>query len=283
MRSTLLLVSVLSLVALGACDDRRGTRRDTGLLADAVALDDGGPGDAGIDAASPDAFVMIPIDAFVVPDAFDPIDAFVRGDAGRDAGSRDTGTDAPDARDAGDAGRDAGDAGDAGRDSGTDAGRDSGTDAGRDGGPDADAGPVLSASFPTSSATVCSFGSCTMLGAGGGGAYFRETDYLEETVSFSLASISELTLAIRMDDLTSGCAVGMPNTFDVAVNGVVVGSYGWTTGDVPSGPRDILETYSFAPVTAVGGSYTIRITATTTVCPGGSSWNWFSGGTASAR
>ncbi len=279
MRSSLLVITVLSLVALAACDDRRGVRRDTGLPADAAALDGGGPGDAGIDAGGSDAFLVMPIDAFVPPDAFEPIDAFAIADAGRDAGrdagARDTGTDAPDARDAGDAGRDAGDAGDAGRDSGTDAGRDTG--------PDADAGPVLSVMFPTSDATVCSFGLCGTLGAGGGGAYFRETDYLEETVSFSLASISELTLAIRMDDLTSGCAVGMPNTFDVSVNGVLVGSYGWTTGDVPSGPRDILETYSFAPVTAVGGSYTIRITATTTVCPGGSSWNWFSGGTASAR
>lgn len=277
MRSISLAATTLALVALVACDARRGSRRDTGVLADAPLVDGARPDDGGIDAGSPDAFVMIPMDAFVPPDAFDPVDAFAPGDAGRDAGrdtgARDTGTDAPDARDAGDAGRDAGDAG-----------RDTGTDAGRDTGPDADAGPVLSATFPTSSATVCSFGACTMLGAGGGGAYFQASDYLEQSVTFSLASISELTLAIRMSDLTSGCAVGLPNTFDVSVNGVVVGSYGWTTGAVPAGDRDILETYSFAPVTAVAGStYTIRITATTTVCPGGSSWNWYPGGTASAR
>jgi len=150
--------------------------------------------------------------------------------------------------------------------------------------PDAYVVPLVSATFPTSAATTCSFGFCAPLDAGGGGMFFRASDYLEETVIFGRDSISELTLAIRMDDLTGTCAIGMDHAFEVSVNGVVVGGYGWRPGADPAGNRDIAETYSFAAIPADPGfAYTIRITATTTVCSGGSSWNWFPDGTAFAR
>ena len=96
---------------------------------------------------------------------------------------------------------------------------------------------MFSATFPTSSATVCSFGSCTALGSGGGGRYFRATDYLEETITGTgLGTITGLDLDFEMDDYTSGCAVGQALSWNVIVNGTTVGTYGITGGD-PGGPR----------------------------------------------
>jgi hypothetical protein len=42
----------------------------------------------------------------------------------------------------------------------------------------------------------------------------------------------------------------------------------------------IKQTYSFAPIAPISGQVTIRLEATSTVCSGGSSWNWYPGGTA---
>jgi len=89
-----------------------------------------------------------------------------------------------------------------------------------------------------------------------------------------------------MSDLTGGCAVGATHTFNVMVAGRSVGTYAFVTGAAPALRRTISERYSFAGTPASGGgatsdAYTIRITAATTVCSGGSSWNWFPGGTAS--
>ena len=39
-------------------------------------------------------------------------------------------------------------------------------------------------------------------------------------------------------------------------------------------------TFSAVAGTGAGDEYTLRYEATATVCPGGSSWNWFPGGTA---
>jgi hypothetical protein len=197
-------------------------------------------------------------------------------DAGRDAGT------------SFDAGHDAGTSFDAGRDAGFDAGRDAGFDAGRDAG--LDAGPLrdggTSATFPTMAATTCyaSGGGCSPLGAGGGGVHYVSGDYLEETIALTGPSISQLRLTFDMDDMTGGCALGPPpevSTFDVLVNGTRVGSYSFTTGATPTGRLTVNQTYSFSSVTAtLGNQYTVRLQATSTVCGGGSSWNWFPGGTA---
>jgi hypothetical protein len=138
--------------------------------------------------------------------------------------------------------------------------------------------------FPTSAATTCSIsGACTTLGAGGGGRYFQTGDHLEETLSGTgLSSISGLDLSFDMDDhTTTYCTVGLLE-WNVSVNGTVVGTYQYTGGS-SLGRISFSESYTFAPVVGVGSGgddYTIRLEATTTVCPGASSWNWFPNGTA---
>jgi hypothetical protein len=141
--------------------------------------------------------------------------------------------------------------------------------------------------FPTDASTSCyAMGGCMPLGSGGGGVHYVSGDSLEETVTFAAPSISGLSLSFDMDDLTAGCAVGAVNTFAVLVNGTRVGTYSFTSA--PSGTAvgrtSFNERYTFASIagTGAGDRYTVRLEATSTVCPGGSSWNWFAGGVARA-
>jgi hypothetical protein len=83
-----------------------------------------------------------------------------------------------------------------------------------------------------------------------------------------------------MSDVTAGCAVGQALSWNVLVNGVVVGTYGFA-GGTGVNPRTITGTYTFASQPA--GTATVRLQATTSVCPGGSSWNWIAGGSATLR
>jgi hypothetical protein len=133
---------------------------------------------------------------------------------------------------------------------------------------------------------VCNVGGCFPLGVGGGGVLYETGDSLEETVTLGAPSISELRLAFDMEDHTAGCSDGATHTWDVFLGSSRIGDYSFTTPS-PGGPprrRHIDETYSFAPIAGSGGTrYTIRLVATSTVCPGGSSWNWFPGGTATGR
>jgi hypothetical protein len=147
---------------------------------------------------------------------------------------------------------------------------------------------ATSVTFPTSAARVCSAsGSCATLGSGGGGRYFRRGDYLEETIRLAgTGTLSRLSLAFEMSDYTTGCAVGATHSFNVMVAGRSVGFYSFVTAASPALRRTISERYAFAGTPASGAGaardeYTIRITAASTVCSGGSSWNWFPGGTAS--
>ena len=80
------------------------------------------------------------------------------------------------------------------------------------------------------------------------------------------------------DGTTTYCSVGTLS-WAVKVNGTTVGSYSFAGG---SGGTDktIKESYSFSAIALVSGQITIRLEATTTVCSGGSSWNWYPGGTA---
>ncbi len=83
-----------------------------------------------------------------------------------------------------------------------------------------------------------------------------------------------------MTDVTAGCAVGQALSWNVLVNGIVVGTYGFAGGSGVN-PRTITGSYTFASQPA--GTVTLRLEATTTVCPGGSSWYWRAGGTATLR
>lgn len=138
--------------------------------------------------------------------------------------------------------------------------------------------------FPSSTSTTYNvWGTSGALGAGGGGAFYQAGDYVTQTFEGTgLASVSALDVTLAMDDYTtdSACDVGYLS-WDVSVNDVVVGSYGYE-GGASLGRVEFAESYDFDPILGTGGgdTYTITLTATTTVCPGASSWNWFSGGTA---
>jgi len=251
---TLLALSCLASACASGGARRPGPARDGAVPADA--------GTSATDAGARDA-------------AAGGVDAGAMGsDAGAtgvDAGS--IGMDAGPARDAGsDAGRDAGT--DAGRDAGSDAGRDGGTDAGRDAGPP---GVGVSVEFPSMTSSTRT----GTLGAGGGGAWYVTGDYIQQSFAGTgLASITRLDVSFEMDDLTNNgaCPVG-PLSWNVIVNGRVVGTYGYA-GGLAMGRIRITQSYTFAAVAATAGAYTIRYEATTTVCPGASSWNWFPGGNA---
>jgi len=121
------------------------------------------------------------------------------------------------------------------------------------------------------------------LGAGGGGTAFQIGDAVEQTFTVRPSSVNAIDVNFTMSDLTSGCAVGMAMSWNVLVNGTVVGSYGWAGGSGVS-PRAVMQSYTFAPVAPMmTNQFTLRFVAATTVCSGGSSWNWFPGGTVTFR
>ena len=175
---------------------------------------------------------------------------------------------------------------DSGVDTGIDTGIDTGVDSGVDTTPDAivfdsplDGGTTVT--FPSTTSTTyntATGGTTSTLGSGGGGAFYVTGTYCEQ--SFPRAtSVSRLDMSFRMSDLTTGCSTGATLGWDVSVNGTKVGSYSFVSAS-SFGDRSIVESYTFASIAPVGGNVTLRITATSTVCPGGSSWNWYPGGTA---
>jgi hypothetical protein len=163
---------------------------------------------------------------------------------------------------------------------------DTGVDTGHDTAPDVvviDA-PIdggTSVEFPSATSTTydTAGGGSSTLGVGGGGRFYVTGTYCEQAFPHA-ASVSRLDMNFRMSDLTSGCSTGATLSWNVKVNGTVVGSYSFVSGATGFGDRTIVESYTFAPVAAVGGNVTLRIEATSTVCPGGSSWDWYPGGTA---
>ncbi len=137
--------------------------------------------------------------------------------------------------------------------------------------------------FPSEVSLKCFVGdTCSALGTGGGGVFYQYGEYLEETFAGTgQTSISQLDVDFTMDNLTSGCAAGSTLTWDVLVNGVIIGAYS-LPGGTGAGLMSVSESYTFAsvPGAGTGDQYTLRYSSTHTVCSGGSSWNWFSGGTA---
>jgi hypothetical protein len=141
-------------------------------------------------------------------------------------------------------------------------------------------GGVTTVTFPSTASSTKNSSSTiiTPLGAGGGGVHYVTGEYCEE--SFPRATpVSKLDLDFRMSDLTTGCSTGATLSWDVKLNGTKVGSYSFvsTSG---FGDRSIVQSFTFGAIAPASGAFTIRLEATTTVCPGGSSWNWYPGGTA---
>ena len=132
--------------------------------------------------------------------------------------------------------------------------------------------------FPSSSSTTPS-GS---LGSGGGGRFYRKGDYVTETFTGTgVTDVDELEYTVEMDDrTTSVCTVGTLE-FDVMINGTTVDTYSYVGGST-RGRIKFTDTVTFSKISGTGtdgDTYVLRIEAMDTVCPGASSWNWYSGGT----
>lgn len=137
--------------------------------------------------------------------------------------------------------------------------------------------PTATVEFPSSSSTL------PRGSLGTAGTFYLAGDYVSQTFTGTgLTSVTELDLAFEMYDLTStSCDVGTLS-WDVSVNDTVVGAYSYE-GGLSLGTVAIEEYYTFPAVAGTGpdgDTYELTITATTTVCSGGSSWNWLTGGTA---
>jgi len=119
----------------------------------------------------------------------------------------------------------------------------------------------------------------TTLGTGGGGVHYISGEYVEDSYARTVAT-TKLDLNFKMSDLTTGCSVGATLNWAVKLNGTTVGTYSFVSVSGGFGDRTITKSYSFASVAPVAGKFTIRLEATSTVCGGGSSWNWYPGGSA---
>ena len=133
--------------------------------------------------------------------------------------------------------------------------------------------------FPTTSAIAWNeFGGTTTLGAGGGMVHWKTGSYLEDKLARS-TPVTKIDFNFKMFDGTSSttCTIGTLY-WAVRLNGVDVGKFSWTGGS--GGTKLVVESFTFAPIAPIDGVVKVHIEATTSVCSGGGSWNWYSGGTA---
>jgi len=128
---------------------------------------------------------------------------------------------------------------------------------------------TISLDFPSSDATT----SNGLLGAGGGGIFFQAGKSITETftstgLSSAVSSTWEFSMSNEMADTASA-------SFNVLINGTVVDSFSFdgSRGSI----ENITLTNTFSSIS--GDSYALSIVATSTVFPGGGSWNWLPGGT----
>jgi hypothetical protein len=134
--------------------------------------------------------------------------------------------------------------------------------------------PTTTVVFPSSMLTVGVTPSGLLMGQ----LYFRAGDFVEETF-VRAATTTAIDMNFQIRDLTAGCAVGQPLSWNVLVNSAIVGSFTFSGGS-GMGLRTITRTFA---VPAMSGSLRLRIQATTTVCSGGSSWSFVAGGSAVLR
>ena len=145
------------------------------------------------------------------------------------------------------------------------------------------ASPSLTVTFPSAGSTTPAGPLGTVFS--NGQRFFITGQSCTESFAFP-QPISTLTLAFTMQDYTDTyCSVGTLS-WNVTVNGTLVGTYSWLGGTNIPGAFDIqtvMQSYSFAPVAPVGGMMSISLVATTTVCGGGNSWQWIPGGSATMQ
>lgn len=102
-------------------------------------------------------------------------------------------------------------------------------------------------------------------------------DYIDQGFART-ASMSKATVTLRIDDQTNGCSAGSTHRFDVVLDSVKIGQLAWTTPLVgTAGVRTLSNAFTFAS-RAPSAAPSITIQAAESVCSGGGSWQWRSGG-----
>lgn len=112
------------------------------------------------------------------------------------------------------------------------------------------------------------------LGAGGGGAMFIAGQEISET--FNAPGIAPFTESQWVFSMSSCVDPTVVNTFDVFINGVLIGEYQYQNPAAGTVTIDFDLTFQHPAIT--GPDYTLTIVATSTVPPGLCSWNWFPDG-----
>lgn len=116
--------------------------------------------------------------------------------------------------------------------------------------------------------------SAGVLGAGGGGAMFITDQQISET--FNAPGIAPFTESQWVFQMSSCVDPTVVNTFDVFINGVLIGEYEYQN---PTGGMVTIDfDLTFQHPLISGPDFTLSIVATSTVPPGLCSWNWFPGG-----
>jgi VCBS repeat-containing protein len=118
------------------------------------------------------------------------------------------------------------------------------------------------------------------LGAAGGDGFYVIGDYVTQT--FVGTGLSSTTSSEWVFSISDDTYVGADNTFDVLINGTVIGSFTFLgVGHDYIGPVNIIHSFdlkfTYAPI--AGDSYTLAIIATSTVPLDLASWSWVPGGT----
>ena len=129
--------------------------------------------------------------------------------------------------------------------------------------------------FPSSDSIVGGPTGSGFLGAGGGGVHFVAGDSLTETfIGTGLAVVDSSRWIFDMSDFT---AADVNNTFDLLINGTVIGDFAFL--GLGQGSSTHSFDLSFTHAAIAGDDYTLSMVATSTVPPGLASWNWLAGGT----
>jgi hypothetical protein len=127
--------------------------------------------------------------------------------------------------------------------------------------------------FPSAGSTLgCGYE--RPLGAGGGASCYVAGERVWET--FTGTGLSSTVSAQWDFDMSNYTDPGTTNTFDVLINGIVIGNYQFTS--VLYGV-DLSFDLPFSFPAIAGDAYTLEIVATSTVPAGAGSYNWYPGGT----
>jgi hypothetical protein len=138
---------------------------------------------------------------------------------------------------------------------------------------------VVNVPFPTAGDAFCGSNTCGNIPAGG------QTDFMFTAGDFVVSSVFTLPTN-SVTDLTASwtyqnfLALGVVETFDVTVNGVLVATAGLTSDCNECGDfLTVNGTVTFAGIAPLNGGYQIALIEESDVAPGEGSVAWLDGGT----